>query len=32
MLIADFLPAGGTTQLVQRAAVTRLFGPLFGPT
>jgi hypothetical protein len=33
MLIADFLPAGGTTQLVQRAVVTPGYaGPLFGPT
>jgi Heavy metal binding domain len=31
MLIADFLPAGGTTQLVQRAVVTPGYiGPLFG--
>jgi hypothetical protein len=32
MLIADFLPAGGTTQLVQRAVVTPGYsGPLFRP-
>ena len=31
MLIADFLPAGGTPQLVQRAIVTPGYtGPLFG--
>jgi catechol 2,3-dioxygenase-like lactoylglutathione lyase family enzyme len=32
VLIADFLPAGGTSQLVQRAVVTPGYmGPLFGP-
>jgi len=32
MLIADFLPAGGTSQLVQRAIVTPGYsGPLFAP-
>ena len=32
VLIADFLPAGGTPQLVQRAVVTPGYtGPLFGP-
>ncbi len=32
VLIADFLPAGGTSQLVQRAVVTPGFaGPLFAP-
>ena len=31
-LIADFLPAGGTSQLVQRAVATPGYaGPLFGP-
>ncbi len=33
VLIADFLPAGGTPQLVQRAVVTPGYtGPLFGPS
>ena len=32
MLVADFLPAGGTSQIVQRAVVTPGYaGPLFGP-
>ena len=32
MLVADFLPTGGTSQLVQRAVVTPGYaGPLFGP-